>query len=971
MLPEIGAIAPHTDPEIVGLRRLRAHSPLGGFRRIVLDGTWELELFDHPDDITPRALVGPRRRRSVTVDVPGCWPMQVEAAPHDVPHYTNIAMPFPGPPPSLPPVLRTGVYRTTVHLPTSWRSRRTVLHVGGAESAHYVYINGTFAGYGTDSKLPSEYEMGDHLRDGANDLAIVVVRYSAQSYVEDQDQWWLGGLHRSVWVESRPPVHLSDIAVTTAFDHTTGTGTVTVESRVDPGAGIDKGWTVHVSVDDPRGRTIAGPDGRSVPHRHDRPYVFAGYVVRHEATIESALPWSAETPHLYEVRVELVDPRGRTVQSETERVGVRTVAIVDGELRVNGRKIWIFGVNRHDHHPDRGVALDEADLRADLVTMRRLNVNAIRTSHYPNDEVFYRLCDELGFYVIDEANIESHAYNTSLCHDDRYRNTWIERGVRMVRRDRNRACVIAWSLGNESGYGPHHDALAGAIRRLDPSRPLHYEGAVFHAGWEHGGRPATDIVCPMYPTIDAITAYGAGDGDRPLIMCEYSHAMGNSNGSLADYWDTIMSTPRLQGGFVWEWRDHGLRRRLPDGTTRLAYGGMFGDTPNDGNFVADGIVSSDGRPHPAGAELAWVHRPVSVRRTRRGVTISNRRSFTDLADLVGTWTLLVDGEATEHGELDTDRLPPNASFESPLPCAVPTYGEVVLRCEWRLRSTDWFAPTGHLVAHDEVVLRNSRRMSPRKLAPAEIARLDELGIAPETSLWRAATDNDGFKLSPHLALTIGVGGSALGRWLAAGLHLGTVPDVITHRHSADRTERHEIHRHLIDIPDELADLPRVGVAFGVPERFSVMRYHGRGPHENYPDRNRSAMLGIWESPLDELPYLVPQEFGLRTDCRWFDLIDPTTGDTLHIDPISASGPRGATAALHVSATRHHPGSLYAAAHESEIDADPFVTVCLDIAHRGLGTASCGPDVLDPYRVPAGRYELSYRLALSTGSQSGK
>ena len=364
--------------------------------------------------------------------------------------------------------------------------------------------------------------------------------------------------------------------------------------------------------------------------------MFEGFEVTSRWEIRRAKPWSAETPHRYSVTVELVDPRGRVRQTEIQHVGIRSVEVRDRQLLVNGRPVWIFGVNRHDHHPDRGKAVSDDDMRADLQVMRAHNITAIRTSHYPNDSAFYELCDELGFYVIDEANIESHAYNTSLCDDPTYRATWLERGARMVQRDRNHPCVISWSLGNESGHGVNHDALAGWIRAADPSRPIHFEGEILHRGWVEAGSPVGDIVCPMYPTIESIREYGtSGRGSRPLIMSEYSHAMGNSNGSLADYWDVITSTPGLQGGFIWEWKDQALRQRLPDGRVRLAYGGQFGDTPNDGNFVADGLVSADLEPHPAMRELAWVYRPVTVARARGGLRIENRQSFADVGLAAG------------------------------------------------------------------------------------------------------------------------------------------------------------------------------------------------------------------------------------------------------------------------------------------------------------------------------------------------
>ncbi|HEY5877189.1 MAG TPA: glycoside hydrolase family 2 TIM barrel-domain containing protein, partial [Ilumatobacteraceae bacterium] len=638
----------------------------------------------------------------------------------------------------------------------------------------------------------------------------------------------------------------------------------------------------------------------------------------------------------------------------------------------------------HDHHPERGKAVTVDDMRADLLLMKQHNINAVRCSHYPNDPRFLDLCDELGLYVVDEANIESHAFNTSLCDDARYRSAWLARGSRMVERDKNHPCVILWSLGNESGYGENHDALAGWIRSYDPSRPLHYEGAVFHAGWVDGGLTSSDIVCPMYSPIDAVRAYGErGAGSRPLIMCEYSHAMGNSNGSLADYWAVFESTPGLQGGFIWEWKDHGLVQRLADGRERFAYGGQFGDEPNDGNFVADGLVHADLTPHPAMREVAWVHRPVAVRAGRGGLVISNRRSFTELDDLRASWQLRVDGDITRSGTLRVPRIKPGAEVVVALPCALPKApGEVHLSLWWTSKRTEPWAMAGHVVAWDEVGLRNAPRRYRVAPVPAPAAspavsaglpRLEPhlLALSPQLSLFRAPTDNDGFKLRQHEPAIVE---KALTHWLAAGLDQLELVDVGERRRGATMvtTERwhgrraedeitHERRRtvlgdgsirfeHRIGVPVHLDDLPRVGVSITVPASFGQVRWFGSGPHENYPDRRASTITGIWQGPPDESPYLVPQEFGLRTGCRWVEL----SGED-GVLRITAGRPTR----FAFSATHHTVAQLYAAADATELERTDELVVHLDVAHRGLGTASCGPDTLPLYRVEAGTWRLAY------------
>ena len=969
MLPDIGTITPWADPEVVSLHRLPMHVPMPPGHddaRRSLDGQWSFQLFESPDAVPATAVTGPTPTGVRTVAVPGNWTVQDTG---DHPHYTNVQMPFPGPPPRLPAHNPTGVYRRTFTTGRGWKSHQVVLHVGGAESVHAVYLNDRFIGYGTDSRLPSEYDITDAVVSGTNHLAIVVIRYSALSYVEDQDQWWMAGLHRSIHLEARTQVHFADVRCNADLEVATGTGRLQVTTQVGFASAPKPGYRVRATLLGPTGKRLGKPSEQPVPHGFAVPYLFEGFLTRHEFIVPSVKAWSAETPVRHQVQLELLAADGTVLDSTHQLVGFRHVEIGNRQLLVNGQPVWIFGVNRHDHHPERGKAVTVDDMRADLLTMRQHNITAVRTSHYPNDSAFYDLCDELGFYVIDEANIESHGYNTSLCHDPRWRSAWLARGSRMVQRDRNHPCIILWSLGNESGYGENHDALAGWMRSADPSRPLHYEGAVFHAGWVDGGLPSTDIVCPMYATIDAIRAYGdAGKGTRPLILCEYSHAMGNSNGSLADYWAAITTTPGLQGGFLWEWKDHGIRQVLPDGTVRLAYGGQFGDTPHDCNFVADGLVGSYGEPHPAMHEVAWVYRPVTVESVRGGkLRISNRQSFTGLGWLRADWELLVDGAVQQRGRLALPAVAAHSSVTVPLPCEVPaSAAEVQLTVRFTTTATLSWAAKGHLVAWDQVLLRARAKRHVATPSPAgtagTAAALQRALVQPPTlSLWRAPVDNDGFKLMPELAQRLRVGGQALRLWQEAGIDRLPAEELVAHQVEridvADGVEYH----HVVNVPDTLTDLPRVGVQFVLPARFRELRWFGRGPGENYPDRNAGSPLGIWQGSPDDSPYLVPQEFGLRTDCRWFECTDPVKGDTVRVQVLQPTA--GHVAVLHCSATHYTANDLYTATTATELHPRRELVVHLDAAHRGLGTASCGPDVLPKYRLPAGQFYFAYRLSL--------
>ncbi len=981
MLPAIGAVRPWTDPHIVSINRRSMRPPttavatLDATRagqasqwRRSLDGRWKFRLFHHPDRVPSTAVVKPTRGSSwTTVTVPGNWTLQGVG---DLPQYTNVRMPFHGPPPRLPDDNPTGVYRRTMTIPARWLRRQVVLHIGGAESVHALYVNGHFVGYGTDSRLASEYDITEFVHGGANEIAIVVMRWSAHSYVEDQDQWWMAGLHRSVYVEARGVVHLAALECDAGLSGA-GTsdvvGTLVARATIDGLAPPGPGWSVRVGVESMSGRRLGRSQTVDVPHQFAIPYVFTGHTAVAEFEFPGIDPWSGESPTRYRVTAELLDPDGAVAEVHTQLIGFRCVEVRDHQLLLNGEPVWIFGVNRHDHHPTRGKAVTLDDMRDDLLAMRRHNITAVRCSHYPNDPGFLDLCDELGMYVVDEANIESHAYNTSLCDDARYRSTWLSRGARMVERDRNHPSVILWSLGNEAGYGTNHDALAGWIRRADPSRPLHYEGAVFHDGWVDGGSAASDVVCPMYPTIDSIAEYGRnGAGSRPLIMCEYSHAMGNSNGSLADYWDVITTTPGLQGGFIWEWKDHGLLTGLPSGKRGFAYGGQFGDEPNDGNFVADGLMSSDLQPHPGIQEVMWVYRPVVVALVGDTLAVTNRRSFADLSDLVGSWELLVAGDVAASGVVgdvtgQTPVVPPGSTVEVALPCVVPDGPDVYLTIRWSQRRVTEWAPKGHLVAWDQIALStpdpttNPKNVGGVALSATPARHFGEIRVDPRLALFRAPVDNDGFKLLPDLGRRIGVGGDGLGHWIDAGVDRLPADELVEHEHIIDDLDDgSQVHTHVVKVSDSLDDVARVGVTFELPPGYDRLRYYGRGPLENYPDRNRGAVLGIWEADVDEPPYLVPQEFGLRTDCRWFEFIDSSSGAVLRLDVLDPTS-------LHVSATRFTTEDLYTAAHETDLRPRRGLVVHADVAHRGIGTGSCGPDVLDRYRITPGTYRFTYRI----------
>jgi len=956
--------------------RLPMHPPFvdrGGPWFVSLDGTWQFALLDRP-------VTEPDFERDDWTDVavPGCWTMQG----FDRPIYTNIRMPFAGFPPAVPAENPTGLYRTTFTVPAEWRDRRVVLHVGGAESVLFVWVNGAFAGMSKDSRLEAEFEITPHVRFGGdNVLNAMVVRWSDASYVEDQDQWWQAGIHREVYVYATPHTYIADVHAIAGIADDFETGTLDV--RVDVAFAEHErgdGWTVDVRCENGKGRAVVAataPIPRSRAH-----YLFGGHFGHVTATVPRVAPWSAERPHLYRLVVSLLDPHGSTHERVELRIGFRRIEIEGRELLVNGEPVLFRGVNRHDFDPDTGRTVTVDDMRADLVMMKQFGFNAVRTSHAPNDPRFYDLCDELGIYVVDEANFESHAFIFSLCHDDRYASALLDRGMRMVQRDKNHASVVMWSLGNESGYGAMHDALAAWIRRTDPTRPLHYEGAIF-GNWD-ARQTVTDVLPPMYPEIPAIVRWAEKKQppDLPLIMCEYSHAMGNSNGCLAEYWDAIERLDGLQGGFIWEWRDHGLRQHLPDGTWRYAYGGDFGDEPNDLNFCLDGIVGPDRSPKPALLEHKHLACPVRMELRRGGVRLRNVQHFSDISWLRARYEIAVAGDVVRRGTLRLPRIEPGAGATVELDGLAPEGAPgdeawLTVRFE-TARDLPW-APKGFEVGWQQVELpvRKKKSLAVERASGLVVEldevrgtigslRLDDLELLvapPVLSLWRAPTDNDGLKLAPGQEL------KPLGRWRAAGLDMLTrvLEDVtvkgttMTVRASYGDVTHRTVYR-LVDtgvridedvrIPETIDDVPRVGIMFTLVPALEQLVWLGRGPHESYPDRKRGAAFGRWRSTVTDeyVPYVMPQEHGLHVDTRWFALHDGTRGVMVDApEPFAFSASHFTTA------------DLTAATHDVELVRRDEVTVHVDHRHRGLGTLSCGPDTLPRYRIGPGRYRWRWSL----------
>ncbi|MGC8633523.1 MAG: glycoside hydrolase family 2 TIM barrel-domain containing protein [Candidatus Limnocylindrales bacterium] len=1001
-------LSPWTNPELTGLNRLPMHA-VPHPERLSLDGQWRFQLLAHAED-APGDRWG-------EAEVPGCWTMQ---GFDDRPHYTNVVMPFDAIPPRVPERNPTGVYERDFEIPEAWAGRRVVLHVGAAESVLLAHLNGRDVGIGKDSHLASEFDVTALLRPGANTLRLRVVKWSDASYVEDQDQWWHGGITRPVYLYATGPTYLADLRVEAGLTDDLTTGTLHLQADVGFSGPPQRGWSVEAQIEGLgailRGEALVGDHGvddhesradLAVPHVYPQelvsrraagspladverdetwPALYARQVRPPDGRVDlrAAFPrveaWSAEIPRLYPLSVTLRSPSGEAVETASLRIGFRRVEIRGLDLLLNGRRVFLRGINRHDFDRHTGRVVAEQDLREDVLQMKRFGFNALRTSHYPNDPALLDLCDQYGLWVIAEADIEAHAFYGSLCDDPRYLATWVDRVSRMALRDKNHPSVIIWSLGNESGYGANHEAAAAWLRRYDPSRPLHYEGAIRY-DWS-SDQDVSDLTSPMYPPIATLTDHAASGLQRhPLIMCEYSHAMGNSNGTLAEYWDVIERTPGLQGGFVWEWWDHGLEQRLPDGRLRWAYGGDFGDTPNDGNFCLDGVVFPDRTPKP----VLWEHRqlaaPVRLAGTleevRSGrVTLENWQDARDLRWLRGRWELALDGEPVAGGPFELPALGPGDSGSVALPgWRLPSAvagRERWLTLHFVAAADEPWAGEGSEVCWAQLPLDGDtsgwvpaapeRRPIPLDTEGRLLHPL--LAAPPELALWRAPTDNDRIggmagrwqvwgldRLERHL---VGIDHGDGGAVIRAEYRTGAGHRIV-HRQRVRTIEGggFEVEEEAV-IPAALEDLPRVGTRLTLVAGLEQLAWFGTGPHETYPDRRRGGAVGRWRSTVSQqyVPYVRPQENGGHAAVRWLRLGDGAgRAIALRFDR-----PR------QVSVLHLRPEDLAAATHDVEVVQRAETIIHFDAAHRGLGTASCGPDTLPEYLLGPGTYRWAWRLA---------
>ncbi|MCG8453370.1 MAG: DUF4981 domain-containing protein [Spirochaetales bacterium] len=1069
MQPEITGInvlppraTSYSFPSMEGAHEPRENSPWF----LDLNGSWDFSLRSKPEDVQPEDVLSDAKRMDARpITVPANWTMEGVG---DDPWYTNVQMPFTCKPPHVPEENPTGIYHRSFSVDSSWMNRRTVLHFDGVESCFFVFVNGQEVGFSKDSRTPSAFDITGFLNNGENQLTVVVLRWSDGSFLEDQDHWWMAGIYRDVYLYSTGERRIRDAWCTPTLcdvqpqeghgdagfeerrqlkfspfhDQSQESGPAAVPANLAVDILVDgeeslEDYSFALSLEDAQGHLllqkhqVGSTRFRTV--RHTDPDRGGQDHVRLSFPLEGVQSWSSEHPILYRLRLALLNPQGEVVEALSHRIGFRSVTIAQRELRINEKPVLIKGVNRHEHDPKTGKTVDRQSMIADILLLKQHNFNAVRTAHYPNTPEWYDLCDEYGIYLVDEANIECHDYYDQLCRDPRWTAAFVDRVRRMVIRDRNHPSIILWSMGNESGYGPNHDAAIAFTRRTDPTRPIHYEGAV-RPEWgqgltvhqDHWNRQGTDVVCPMYESVDDMIHYATQVADdRPYIACEYSHAMGNSNGNLKEYWDAFHRVHGLQGGFIWDWVDQGLEKTAPNGKTYWAYGGDYDEPVHDFDFCINGLIWPNRTPHPAMEECKYLTQPLAFSLQAAPtpgsapyLTITNRQDFSGTAWLEASWELLIDGTPQASGPLSLPPIPVGQEAKVPLPCALPALAqgkEAHLNLTVRVREATAWCPAGHIIASEQLPIAGSYtpllRTTPhggdsadspafveetwQELSPQGSTRRfalgkEELHIAPDGSLswlgdsqpvalsgpephfWRAATDNDGIREWS------GQEGKPLGQWMAAGLNRLVIQKYMveiqgsqlilkTVHAASDGPEGMEIRvtRSFtalkggglgVDgeffLPQQLPSLPRVGLLLQLPQDYQQLRWYGRGPHENYSDRNASAFLGCWESTVNNqfVPYILPQECGNKTDVRWASLQSSEGSLRVLMDRV-----------FQFSALPHSPTELFEARHTSDLQDDGETWLSLDVAHRGLGTGSCGPQTREEYEVSPGHY--TWRLAL--------
>lgn len=938
------------------------------------------------------------------IPVPSNWELQG----YGVPIYTNITYPFPKNPPFVGEDNPVGTYRREFTVPAAWKGKEIILHFGSITGCAFVYVNGQKVGMSKVSKTAAEFNITSFLRPGKNLLAVQVIRWHDGSYLEDQDFWRISGIERDVFLMALPKLTIWDFFIKSGLDaqYKDGVFSAAISLRAFKG-NLQKKGEVEVTVLDPAGNPV---------YNQQQAFVRTGdsiQAVRFSGNISNPLKWSAETPSLYQCVIVLKDETGKSIVQTGMRIGFRQVEIKNAQLLVNGVRVMVHGVNRHEHDDVLGHVPTLALMKKDIQLMKQFNINAVRTCHYPNDPMWYKLCDEYGLYLVDEANIESHGMgsgnNPRFAQEGHvaYVPSWapahLDRHKRMVERDKNHASVIIWSLGNECGNGPvFHDNYKW-IKERDNTRPVQFEQA--GEDWN------TDIVCPMYPRVRSMKAYADDKTKkRPYIMCEFSHAMGNSNGNFQEYFDIMETDPKMQGGFIWDWVDQGFKQTDKSGNVFWGYGGDLGSYNylNDENFCSNGLIAANRTPHPGFYEVKKVYQDIKfyAKDLQQGlITVKNNFSFTSTDPYQFFWTLLENGKEiyrekmtvqVQAGQQQDIRLTIPADKMKPAnEYFINVYGYTAVATE--------MIPAGHEIAREQFKLAGDF------FATAGISKTSTLSVTreteriifqsgdikgefdlktgyfrnyqgkggfqpmrmPEPYFWRAPTDND---FGSGMPSTLGIWRSAhqgrklenvtVGDQTAAGLPIKleyeltgiAVPYTIDFLIMSDGGIKVTASINLTG--RDLPEMPRFGMRTVLSPEFDSLQYYGRGPWENYTDRNTASFIGQYNGLVKDqftANYIRPQENGYKTDVRWLTLTN-RSGRGIYIEGVQPV----CFSALHHSAESMDPGMTKKQQHPSDLRPDKNVYLHIDLLQRGVGgDDSWGALPHEQYRLKDKVYTYSY------------
>ena len=936
-----------------------------------------------------------------TMPVPGIW----ELNGYGDPLYVNIdyawANQFKNDPPHVPVKNNhVGSYRREIEVPASWKDREIIAHFGSVTSNIYLWVNGKFVGYSEDSKLECEFDLTKYVVPGQKNLiAFQVFRWCDGTYLECQDFWRFSGVARDSYLYTRPRKHVADIQVTPDLDADYRDGSLFVQ--VDLSAKSD----ARVELLDPFGKVV---DTKELSAKS----VLGGSLVT-RFEVKDPLKWTAETPHLYTLRTTLLD-KGAATEVIPVKVGFRKIEIKDSQVLVNGKPVLFKGADRHELDPDGGYVVPRERMEQDIRIMKEFNINAVRTSHYPNDNYWYDLCDKYGIYMVAEADVESHGMGYgpgTLAKDPQFHDAHIERNRRNVLRNFNHPSVIFWSLGNEGGSGPNFDDAYDMIKSLDPSRPVQYERSLFENG-------KTDIYCPMYMEYRDVVRYCEDPAQtRPLIQCEYAHAMGNSEGGFKEYWDLIRKYPKYQGGFIWDFVDQSIRWTGKDGRMIYAYGGDFNRfDASDQNFCDNGLISPDRVPNPHMYEVGYYYQSIwtTLLDAASGeIEVYNENFFRDLSNYSIEWEVLGDGKVLRRGSVEGLEVAPQTRGKMRLGLgSVDCPGELLLNIRYVLKTAEGMLPAGHVAAYQQIALNEYKAPELRfanvvtnnvPVAQSVIDQTDRQyltvsgdgynvlfdrrsgsivryfaggvemlaeGESLTPNFWRAPTDNDfGAVLQrryavwrdPQLRLTSFDAqmedGLAVVR---AEYEIAAVSGRLSMLYRINNNGAVEVTESLEADPEaKVANLFRFGVQMPMPKSFERIVYYGRGPIENYSDRKDSQLLGIYDQTVTEqfYPYIRPQENGTKTDIRWWRIVD-ATGRGLEVtaeEPFSAS-------ALHYKVSTLDEGPVKIQRHSGDLDEDPVTNLLIDKAQMGLGCInSWGALPASDYMLPYSGYTFRFVL----------